>query len=160
VRAGPANTGRRDVIERLSIKRARAALDASAEFRKQTASDPEKKKRREYRQLAEGLPADIHVCCLVPALAMLLSKEKDGGKQLFDHMADWLFQQWEDSPLKNMHSPKTTDRAATLTTLTGVGQADYLALKNEALEYAGWLKRLAQAFIEKDKPKEKEKAKA
>jgi hypothetical protein len=136
------------MTERLSLRRARAALKASEPRRKPNLNHDEKRLSKEYRQAAESLPADIHVCCLVPALAMLLAREKKGGDALFDDMAGWLFVEC-GMPVPG-HSPTSANRGQTLAKLTDVDQNLYLVLKTEALEYAGWLKRFAQAFIPKE----------
>ena len=136
------------MVERLSLSRAKAALMATENLRTPNPNEEEKRRRADYRRAAESLPADIHICCLGPALAMLLSNEKDGARQLFDDLVSWLFENW---PYAETPSGRYDgDRSAALNKLVNATQVQYLALKTEALEYSGWLKRFAEAFIGKD----------
>ncbi len=101
--------------------------------------------RRAYAGAADHLPADIRVCGLGPALAMLLAETGEGPKLLFDDLAEWLLVGWPRS--LGQAGSVGGDREVRFKYLVGGDQAHYRLWRGEALEFAGWLKRLARAFL-------------
>ncbi len=99
----------------------------------------EEKKRKEYGSWARGLPALIQTNGLGQALAFLAAKGKgDDSKHqtlLYTHLTGWLRERLQPNE-------KNTDFLAwVLTQNSGV----YRRATREAIEYALWLRRFAEA---------------
>jgi hypothetical protein len=126
---------------RLSRARAMAALKLNAERQALSSED-----QRKYRRAADGLSVDIRVCGLGPALAMLLAEKDEAPKLLFDDLAQWLLVGWPATIGQSIDGVPTR-RPDQFKHLVEGDQPQYRLWRGEALEFAGWLKRLARAFL-------------
>lgn len=126
----------------LDQERAAAALRAVEEVR-------DKPHRSEYRSLSEGLPALLVASGLAPALAFLAAKA-DRGKphgELGRQVAAWVLERvFDERPQGNEALARCLQR------ITQGDSATYRQAEHEALELAVWIKRFAQAYIEKEGP--------
>ncbi len=136
----------------LEQKRAKKAWD-------QVKAVP-KRFHKEYRSLVRKVPAMIKMCGLGQTLAFLLAKEEkeaqkirdtsDPGKLeraegcLYKHLEEWLLD--EEAPIAWPDSPEDQPL---MNRIMGVESAVYRQATREALAYLGWLKRFAEACLEK-----------
>ena len=106
----------------------------------------DKKKRGKYLQQAKNLPALLHENGLAQTLAFLQSKE-EAHKKLYSNMQDWL--------LKKSDIAWESNKERLLDRLLDENSIVYMHASEEAMSFAGWLKRLAAAEI----PEEEDGAK-
>jgi len=95
-----------------------------------------------YRQLVVGLPAMIQQCGLGQTMAFLASKAKDQHAMALGDLEEWLrrdYAKGEDGVLKAL--------------MDGDSRA-YRMATSEALAYLQWLKRFAEAAIERPEREE------
>jgi CRISPR-associated protein Cmr5 len=100
-----------------------------------------------YATHLQGVPATILYSGLGQALALLLAKgtEEKHRKDIYDDLQDWLCHTWEDRP-QTFKDGQTLMKA-----ITQSSEAEYLLAHVETLEYLGWLKKFATAFLKKPK---------
>lgn len=126
-------------------KRASNAWDNVAKLESQ-----KDKIKKEYASLARGLPAMIQTNGLGQALAFLKAKgasrreNKNEGdkphKLIYDHLAPWVYQQLNPNP------PQQTNKQTDLLGWLIRQNSDvYRRATREALAYALWLRRFAEA---------------
>ena len=138
-------------LRTLEQKRAKKAWD-------QVKAVP-KRFHKEYRSLVRKVPAMIKMCGLGQTLAFLLSKEEKEAQEvktsdlnglkkaegcLYKHLEEWLLDKeapiaWPDSP----------EDQPLMNRIMEVESAVYRQATQEALAYLGWLKRFAEACLEK-----------
>jgi CRISPR-associated protein Cmr5 len=141
--------------ELLEQRRARFAHDAVAEIRKT------EKEKEDYATLAQDLPASILQNGLGQTVAFLMSKaegkEKSSHGLLLRQLATWLIDKVKGRgilPDPGNSTPLTErlmdallyEQGGTRTT-----RSQWRRAEQEALELAIWLKRFAEALIEKPK---------
>ena len=97
--------------------------------------------RKQYGSLARGVPSMIQINGLGPTLAFLLAKAKGEEakphKQLYNHFSAWLS--------ANVMPGFRHDPADILNWIITQSAATYHMATAEALEYATWIKRFAEA---------------
>ncbi len=100
----------------------------------------------DYLSYAQSLPATIRANGLGQALAMLRQRGASKGayKSLYDHISAWF--QHEDCPLQ-LASDHGGD-GDLIKAVVKANQRDYLNMQAEALLYAEWLKKFANAFLD------------
>jgi CRISPR type III-B/RAMP module-associated protein Cmr5 len=108
----------------------------------------------EYRSLAQGFPAMLVSSGIAPALAFLearakRTKEKDNKDSkvnasalLSSHVAKWVL----ENCFKETSSGNTPGQQC-LKKLSGVDSVRYRLAEREAVEFAVWVKRFAQAYL-------------
>jgi CRISPR type III-B/RAMP module-associated protein Cmr5 len=120
-------------VRTLTQQRAGAALAAIEAVRRQ-------RWQADYKRQAKGLPAMLLASGLAPTLAFLSSKG-DAHAELAGHISSWIlhsvFGKDEDGSVERC-----------LHALAEADSAGYRRAEGEALEIAGWLKRLADAYLE------------
>ncbi len=131
----------------LEQQRAKVAWECVADFDQKVANKEIKKK---YRSLARNLPALILGSGLGPTLAFLRSKgseswkEPNGGAKEHDwicyHLNRWLTQ-W----MKKWRNQEEEDILHWIVTKSD--STNYRYVTNEALAFAQWLKRFAEAEL-------------
>jgi CRISPR-associated protein Cmr5 len=92
----------------------------------------------EYRQLVRGLPAMVQQCGLGQTMAFLASKREGHYAMALDDIREWL---------KRFDYAKGKD--GVLKALMDGDSRGYKMATTEALAYLQWLKRFAEAAIEK-----------
>lgn len=133
----------------LEQQRASAALDAVNDVSKRADL------RGKYRQRLESFPAQIRILGLVQAWALLDRDCQDGSdqasaKSLRADMVRWLGRSCPHLPLRSGDGSGVAEPERALARLFEIDQASYLVVHREAVAYAGWLKRLAQALLPKE----------
>lgn len=99
--------------------------------------------RDRYRSLARNLPAMIQSTGLGQCVAFLMAlegREREEAELLLRHLSDWL--QDEKCPIPwstQTHNPSLMER------LTAEGPEVWWYAEREAIEFAVWLKRFAEA---------------
>jgi CRISPR type III-B/RAMP module-associated protein Cmr5 len=120
-------------VKTLTQQRAAAALAAIETVRRQ-------RWEADYKRQAKGLPAMLLASGLAPTLAFLWSK---GGAhaELAAHISSWILRS-----VFGKDGDGSVERC--LRALAEADSAGYRRAEGEALEIAGWLKRLADAYLE------------
>lgn len=117
--------------------RARFAFDR-VERNKAAGGGPKGELAGEYRQLVVGLPAMIQQCGLGQTMAFLASKGKDHHAMALEDLRDWL-----------KRFPFAQAKPDVLQALMAGDGRGYRMATAEALTYLQWLKRFAEAGIDK-----------
>lgn len=132
-----------EVRQTLSQKRAAHALSRVNKVKGERDAQTGDK----YATHLQGVPATILYSGLGQAMAMLLSKgnEEVHRRIIFDDLEDWLCRSWQDRP------QAFGDAQGLMGAITTASEDDYLLAHAEALEYLGWLKKLATAYLKKPK---------
>jgi len=113
----------------------------------------------EYLSAARGLPAEIRMNGLGQAIAMLRARgvKNDGAMALYRHVSDWMCRPNSPSPYHGKENPEE----ALLDAIVNGPEHDYRQAYVEIDAYLAWLKRFADALLEKPrdgaKPKGGEK---
>jgi len=130
----------------LSQVRAAAALATTRTLLAEHASAEARGTLRQYRTAAEQTPIAIRTNSLGPAIATLLAnQEKDkGARVLADAIGAWILR---SCPHLTPHAEGPANGEVLLERLVTSDMETYRAMQREAMEYAQWLKRLAQAFV-------------
>jgi len=104
------------------------------------------KSNKEYKARAQKLPAMIKTNGLGQTLAFLISK---GGvdKIVYDHLSGWLIDE-ENSPLQWVDSKNERLNGELMERVQKTTSLVYRQATQEALAFAGWLKRFAAAELE------------
>ncbi|MDG4602004.1 MAG: type III-B CRISPR module-associated protein Cmr5 [Defluviicoccus sp.] len=134
----------------IQLQRAKHALDR---VKKMQPGKPEVIK--EYLSMARALPAEIRMNGLGQAIAMLKARsvEKAGPKKLYEHVSDWMCRKGSPSPYHGKEKPEE----ALLDAIVGGKESAYRQAYVEIDAYLAWLKRFADAFLEKsDDARQKE----
>jgi CRISPR-associated protein Cmr5 len=101
-----------------------------------------------YVSYAQSLPATIVMNGLGQACATLLAKAdgdlKDANRMLYDDLQSWLCRDHPAAPF-----PKTPDL---MQAIIEKDQRHYLRAQTEALAYLVWLKKFANAYLERGGP--------
>jgi len=121
----------------LEQQRARAAWEAVEKVKKE-------KHRGKYRSLARNLPSLILSNGLGTTLAFIKSKGSAEHTAIYDHLQQWLTH-WIRSWLSN-----TTAQDILQWIVTESTSETYRLVTTEALAFAQWLKRFAEAEIPDD----------
>lgn len=110
----------------------------------------------EYLSAARGLPAEIRMNGLGQAIAMLRARgvKNDGAMALYRHVSDWMCRHGSPSPYGGKEHPEE----ALLDAIVHEPEHDYRQAYVEIDAYLAWLKRFADALLEK--PKEGAKPKS
>lgn len=126
----------RDSIEVIRMKGATAAFgDARSE---------------EFGKSAEAAPFALRSLGLGSGLAALAAKSGQGHKDVAEMIAAWLISDHAPFTLpKGEGNPETHAVKEALRRIATCSRSDYRKAQTEALGYAGWIKKLAQAFCEK-----------
>lgn len=116
----------------------------------------EKKIIEEYLSAARGLPAEIRMNGLGQAIAMLRARgvKNQGAKALYEHVSDWMCRPNSPSPYQGKENPEE----ALLDAIVNGPEAAYRQAYVEIDAYLAWLKRFADALLEKPKEGRKEEA--
>lgn len=126
----------------LAQKRASFALEKIKALK-----DRDKKEYGNYRGFVRSLPATIVVSGLGQALAMELARsERDAGhKMLHAHLSEWLRNAggvgWASTPYNG--------GSDLIQQIVGGSEADYIRAQEETMALLVWLKKFAEAFLEK-----------
>jgi len=122
-------------IEDIERKRAKHALECVKKVKE------DRGKRKEYRQLAQKLPAYLQENGLAQTLAFIKSK---GGVHeiIYKDFQGWL--------LEGLSVPWKSDNKDLLERVLEEESIVYMHASDEAMSFAGWLKRLAAAEIPED----------
>jgi len=100
---------------------------------------------KKYVSYAESFPATIVMNGLGQACATLLAKTdgdlKDANRLLYDDLQSWLCRDHSAAPF-----PKAPDL---MHDITEKDQRHYLRAQTEALAYLVWLKKFANAYLER-----------
>ena len=124
---------------------ARLAEQERAKFaHEQVQVHSDRKEAGNYRQLVIGLPAMIQQCGLGQTMAFLASKGKSGHHAMALHDVE----KW----LERFDYAKGKD--GVLKALMDGDSRSYRMATSEALAYLQWLKRFAEAAIERPKREE------
>jgi CRISPR-associated protein Cmr5 len=100
--------------------------------------------KKRYKSACESGPMAIRAIGLGPAIAMMAAKD-DGSKALAGALARWLLR---DCGHCTVYRDTAESSARTLLEMIGArGPAEYRQAQAEAMAYAQWLKRYAQAFL-------------
>ena len=94
---------------------------------------PETKAEKNYPKLAKKFPALAHNCGLAQAIAFVRAKEGNTGTMYLNHLSSVM-----DGPKNDLDE---RSREASL--------SEYQLLSQEAIEAATWLKRYAEALLDK-----------
>lgn len=116
----------------------------------------EKKIIDEYLSAARGLPAEIRMNGLGQAIAMLRARavKNKGAEALYKHVSDWMCRPGSPSPYQGKAKPDD----ALLDAIVNGPEAAYRQAYVEIDAYLAWLKRFADALLEK--PAEERKGEA
>lgn len=145
----------------IQLRRAKHALsyvrEMEKEFNKVKNSDLNKAKKTidEYLSAARGLPAEIRMNGLGQAIAMLRARgvKNEGAMALYSHVSDWMCRPNSPSPYHSKQKPED----ALLDAIVTGDEPAYRQAYVEIDAYLAWLKRFADAFLEKsDDAKQKE----
>lgn len=134
----------------IQLRRAKHALHKVKDIR-----DNKKGVVDEYLSTARGLPAEIRMNGLGQAIAMLRARgvKNKGAMALYEHVSDWMCRPNSPSPY---HGKEKSEEALLDAIVTGDEPA-YRQAYVEIDAYLAWLKRFADAFLEKsDDAKQKE----
>lgn len=101
------------------------------------------KNAKDYRQLVRGLPAMVQQCGLGQTMALLASKGNDHHAMALADLEEWL---------KRFDYAKGKD--GVLKALMDGESRGYRMATTQALAYLQWLKRFAEAAIEKPEHEE------
>lgn len=103
----------------------------------------------EYLSAARGLPAEIRMNGLGQAIAMLRARgvKNDGAMALYKHVSDWMCRPGSPSPYHGKEKPEE----ALLDAIVNGPEAAYRQAYVEIDAYLAWLKRFADALLEKPK---------
>jgi len=93
------------------------------------------KNNEDYVQLAKKFPALVHTCGLAQAVAFVQAKEKDNRYTYITHLSKVMGLELSDD---------LGDRSR------NAELVDYQHLSREAIESATWIKRYAEALLEKE----------
>ncbi len=99
---------------------------------------PETKAEKNYPKLARKFPALAHNCGLAQAIAFVRAKEGNTGTMYLNHLSSVM-----DGP-KNDLDERSLDERSREASLS-----EYQLLSQEAIEAATWLKRYAEALLDK-----------
>ncbi|MEO5347535.1 MAG: type III-B CRISPR module-associated protein Cmr5 [Magnetococcus sp. YQC-9] len=133
-----------------SQRRAKHALQAIQKFAQESNSAG--KSKEFYLMAIKSVPMEIRANGMGQAMAMALSQSERGNqadrkaafKTIYDHFQGWLC---------DPHEPDTPfDRGDLMTRLCEAEQELYLHAQTEALAYAAWLKKFANAFLATSAP--------
>ncbi len=132
----------------MSVRRSQAQKRAAYAL---TAIQALQAKRKDeygnYRGFVRSLPAAIVASGLGQALAMELagSKRDKGHELLFRHLSDWLCNAgqngWASSPYRG--------GADIVAQLMAGDEANYIRAQEEAMALLVWLKKFAEAFLQR-----------
>ncbi len=125
----------------IQLQRAKHALERVRETaKKQPLVD-------EYLSAARGLPAEIRMNGLGQAVAMLRARgvKNKGAMALYEHVSDWMCRPNSPSPYHGKEKPEE----ALLDAIVGGKESAYRQAYVEIDAYLAWLKRFADAFLEK-----------
>jgi CRISPR type III-B/RAMP module-associated protein Cmr5 len=111
--------------------RAEVAYDCVNKKVHKDADNSQKEEERKYVQLARSFPALVHTCGLVQAIAFVIAKEKETGKDYLRHLATVM-------PV----DPKTLAEKSRTAHLL-----EYQRLTRDAMDSAAWLKRYAETLL-------------
>lgn len=98
-----------------------------------------------YVNYAEALPAAILMNGLGQAAATLLSKATNAHRLLYDDLQDWLCGGDAAAPYRGA----ATERDRLMQSIIRGSERDYLCAQTEALAYLVWLKKFANAHLER-----------
>lgn len=106
------------------------------------------KGQTEYRSHTQGLPFMIHANGLGQAYAFYLANcgDKPSYREICDTLAEWLLAEGQPYHAEKPW-PGDTAREKLLRAITESEMRVYLIAQAEAVEYMGWVKRFADAFI-------------
>ncbi|SUS04822.1 Type III-B CRISPR module-associated protein Cmr5 [Candidatus Defluviicoccus seviourii] len=133
----------------IQLRRAKHALERVRETAKKRALVDE------YLSSARGLPAEIRMNGLGQAVAMLRARgvKNKGAMALYEHVSDWMCRPNSPSPYHGKEKPEE----ALLDAIVGGKESAYRQAYVEIDAYLAWLKRFADAFLEKsDDARQKE----
>lgn len=138
----------RQTLTQLRLEHAKAATDA-------VVRGTRKADHAKYATAAEETPVMIRTLGLGQTVATLAAKKDGGADVLAATLATWLLQDCPYSPWRTKNPADRVqlpqdDAARTARLLDNIAVAEhgsYRIAQLEAVEYAGWLKRLAQAFV-------------
>lgn len=132
----------------LDMKRAADALKKVEEINQKHDADWKDK----YASYVESLPATIINCGLGQAAATLLAAAKRGEKGesesdphyvLYRHLEEWLCGAEPEAPFRGQDK--------LLKAITSHDRNNYIKAQAEALAWLDWLKKLAVAYLKKEK---------
>lgn len=123
-------------LRTLDQDRAREALEAVESVRGEPVA-------ADYRAQAQGLPAMLVSSGLAPALAFLAAKGTEAHARLARHVAAWVL----DQVFGESEGDDAVARCFLL--ITEADSSTYRRAEREALELAVWIKRFAEAYLEK-----------
>lgn len=103
-----------------------------------------KDKQKEFKSLAEGLPAMILQNGFGLTLSFLLAKGEDHHTKLFQIITEWL---------RRRDLLRASESAAIMSELSAAEQQEYLQAQRESLALLEWVKRYAKAFFEDSQEK-------
>lgn len=109
----------------------------------------------EYLSAARGLPAEIRMNGLGQAIAVLRARgvKNNGAMALYRHVSDWMCHSNSPSPYHDKEDPEE----ALLDAVVNGAEHDYRQAYVEIDAYLAWLKRFADALLEKPKDGTKSK---
>jgi CRISPR-associated protein Cmr5 len=113
------------MVQTRKQKRAQVAYDCVSQLLKKSNND--------YVQLAKKFPALVHTCGLAQAVAFVQAKEKENGKSYLNHLTKVMGQ--------DIDLGEKSRNAKLL---------EYQHFSREAIESATWIKRYAEALLEKE----------
>lgn len=123
----------------LDQKRAAHALDRVNALEKQAQTDLNDR----YAKYAKGLPAMIIMNGLGQAAATLRASDAEENRLLYAHLESWLCRNDPAAPYPSTNS--------LLDAIVKDSRESYLRAQAEALAWLAWLKKFAQAYLEKPK---------
>jgi len=120
-------------VQNISQQRAKHALEAV-----QTWMSKDNSEQKELKSYACDFPAMILMSGFGQACAFYLSNSKENHKVQFDLLAQWL------------HKQQVFQSSDLMCEITQCDQNTYQIAQAEALEYLGWVKKFAKAYLQGD----------
>jgi CRISPR-associated protein Cmr5 len=103
-----------------------------------------------YRSLVREFPTMVQSMGLGQSVAFLMAKGKDEHSDLLEHMTEWVLEK-SPVPWKSVQSQPQNRAQKLMVYLLEHEPPVWWAAEREAIEFAIWLKRFAEALYESQK---------